>query len=174
MPLLLELAETVKKELERPLDVILSYSNLTLQNSTLLTALPQLHAAGVQKVLTASPLSMGLLRSAGPQPWHPATVSQKAAVANAVQYVEKQGHNLADTAMRFVFAKWDGCVVGGWSSVKELEDAVRMWHRVKGLVNREEDEKLWRGARDVIGEEVDTMWASPSVGWKFNDGSKVE
>ena len=174
MPLLLDLAQTVKKELERPLDVILSYSNLTLQNSTLLDALPHFHAAGIQKVLTASPLSMGLLRSAGPQPWHPATESQKAAVANAVQYVEKKGHNLADTAMRFVFARWDGCVVGGWSSVKELEDAVRMWHRVKGHVNREEDEKLWRGARDVIGREVDTMWASPPVGWKFNDGSKVE
>jgi len=25
-----------------------------------------------------------------------------------------------------------------------------------------------------MGNEVDTMWASPPVGWKFKDGSKVE
>ena len=174
MPLLVELAELVKKELGRPLDVVLSYSNLTLQNTTLIDLLPKFHEAGVRKVLTASPLSMGLLRSAGPQPWHPATESQKASVRKALQYVEQQGHNLADTSMRFVFARWDGCVVGGWSSVTELEDAVRMWHRVKGRGNREEDEKLWKGARDAMGNEVDTMWASPPVGWKFNDGSKVE
>lgn len=164
----------VKKELGRHLDVILNYSNLTLQNTTLLAALSKFHAAGVRKVLTASPLSMGLLRSAGPQAWHPATESQKEAVGKAGKYVEQQGHNLADTSMRFVFARWDGCVVGGWSSVKELEDAVRMWHRVKDHVDREEDEKLWKGARDAMGKEVDTMWASPLVGWKFNDGSKVE
>lgn len=174
VPLLVELAEMVKKELDRPLDVILSYSNLTLQNTTLLTALPRFCAAGVQKVLTASPLSMGLLRSAGPQPWHPATESQKSSVRKALQYVEQQGHNLADTSMRFVFARWDGCVVGGWSSVKELEDAVRMWHRVKRHVDRESDEKLWRGAREAMGREVDTMWASPPVGWKFSGGSQIQ
>ena len=88
--------------------------------------------------------------------------------------MEKQGHNLADTSMRYVFAKWEGCVVGGWSSVKELEDAVRMWHRVKSGEGREEDERLWRGAREAMGDEIDTMWDSPQKGWVFSDGSKVE
>lgn len=162
----------MKTELKTPLDVVLSYSHMTLQNTTLNAAVPQFHEAGVQRVLTASPLSMGLLRSAGPQPWHPATQSQKDAVVKALDYVEKQGHNLADTSMRFVYAKWDGCVVGGWSSVKELEDAVEMWYRVKSGTGREEDERLWKGAREVMGKEVDTMWLSPGKGWVFSDGSK--
>lgn len=170
---LVELAGAVKDELKTSLDVVLNYSHMTLQNTTLKTAVPQLYKAGVQRVLTASPLSMGLLRSAGPQPWHPATQSQKDAVLKAIEYVEKQGHNFADTSMRFVFAKWDDCVIGGWSSIKELEDAVRMWHRVKNGTGKEEDECLWKGAREVMGNEVDTMWSSPEKGWIFSDGTKV-
>lgn len=170
---LVELARAVKDELKMALDVVLNYSNMTLQNTILETAVPQFYKAGVQRVLTASPLSMGLLRSEGPQPWHPATRSQKDAVLKAIEYVEEQGHNFADTSMRFVFAKWDGCVIGGWSSIKELEDAVKMWHRVKSGTGKEEDERLWERAREIMGNEVDTMWPSPGKGWIFSDGTKV-
>lgn len=170
----MELAQQAQKELPKPLDVILSYSHMTLQNSTLEDAVPKFQAAGVQKILTASPLSMGLLRSAGPHPWHPATEAQKTAVVKANQFVEGQCQNFADTCMRFVFAKWSGTVVGGWSSVKELEDAVEMWHRVKNGERREQDEKLWKQAREVMGKEVDTMWPSPESGWVFNDGTRVD
>lgn len=171
---LVEFAGAVKDELKRPLDVVLSYSHMTLQNKSLKDAVPKLYAAGVQRVLTASPLAMGLLRSAGPQSWHPASQAQKDAVVRAGKYIETHGHNMADTSMRFVIAQWDGSVIGGWSSVKELEDAVIMWHRVKNRVEREEDERLWQGAREAMGNEVDTMWTSPPKGWVFNDGSKVE
>jgi D-arabinose 1-dehydrogenase len=171
---LVELAGAVKNELKTSLDVVLSYSHMTLQNTTLKDAVPKFYAAGIQRILTGSPLSMGLLRSAGPQPWHPAAQSQKDAVIRAGEYIERHGHNMADTSMRFVFAQWDGTVIGGWSSVKELEDAVVMWHRVKDKVEREEDERLWQGAREVMGKEVDTMWASPPKGWVFSNGSKVE
>src|SRR5271154_5886952 len=87
---LVQLAEAVKVDLERPLDVVLNYSHMTLQNTTLEAAVPKLHEAGVQRIMTASPLSMGLLRSTGPQPWHPASQTQKDAVQKAVDYVEKQ------------------------------------------------------------------------------------
>jgi hypothetical protein len=167
-------AEAVQKYLRRPLDIILSYSNMTLQNVSLKAALPRFSAAGLKRVLTASPLSMGLLRSAGPQPWHPATQAQKEACFRARDYVEEQGENLADASMRFLFAKWDEGTVGGWSSIRELEDAVKMWHRVKSGVDREKDEILWKGARDAMGDQVDTMWASPGKGWVFKDGTKVE
>ena len=76
--------------------------------------------------------------------------------------------------MRFLFAKWDEGIVGGWSSVRELEAAVTMWHRVKSGADREKDEVLWKGAREAIGNQVDTMWASPGKGWVFKDGTKVE
>jgi len=172
--LLVELSQLVQSQMNRTLDVVLSYSNMTLQNSTLLAAVPKFQAAGVRKIITASPLSMGLLRSAGPQPWHPASADLKAAVAKASKWVEGQGHNLAETSMRYVVAKWDGSIIGGWSSVKELEAGVKMWHRVKNGIGRAEDERLWVGAREVMGDQVDTMWSSPQKGWTFNDGTKVE
>jgi D-arabinose 1-dehydrogenase len=115
---------------------------------------------------------MGLLRSAGPHAWHPASQTLKDAVRRAGQYIESQGNNLADTSMRFVFDKWDGCVVGGWSNVKELEDAVRMWHLVKSGQDREKDDILWRQARQIMGSQVDTMWSSPEKGWVFRDGTR--
>lgn len=174
MDLLVELSELVKSRMNRTLDVVLSYSHMTLQNSTLPDALPKFYAAGIKKVITGSPLSMGLLRSAGPQPWHPASATLKQAVAKASNWVESQGHNLAETSMRYVVARWEGCIIGGWSSVKELEAGVKMWHRVRSGIGRAEDEKLWKGARDVMGDQVDTMWLSPQKGWTFNDGSKVE
>jgi D-arabinose 1-dehydrogenase len=172
--LLVERAEAVRREHGRPLDVIMNYSNMTLQNTTLKATVPRFRAAGVKRILTASPLSMGLLRSAGPRPWHPATQAQKDACIRAREYVEGHGESFADTSMRFLFAKWDEGIVGGWSSVKELEDAVRMWHRVKSGVDRDKDEVLWRGARDAMGDQVDTMWASPEKGWMFKDGTRVE
>jgi len=168
------MAETVKREMRLPLDVVLNYSHMTLQNTTLNDVVPKFRAAGVRKILTASPLSMGLLRLEGPQPWHPATKSQREAVLKAVEFVEKNGHNMADTSMRFVFGNWDGTVIGGWSTVKELEDAVTMWHRVKQGIGKAEDEQLWNEARQIIGKEIDTMWSSPPIGWKFDDGTIVE
>jgi D-arabinose 1-dehydrogenase len=172
--LLVELSELVKKELGQPLDIVLSYSNMTLQNSTLESASSKFYQAGVQRVVTASPLSMGLLRSEGPHPWHPATKEQKEAVIKAGRYIEEQGHNMADTSMRFVFARWNGTVIGGWSSIKELEDAVKMWHKVKSGEERQKDEILWNKAREIMGNQVDTMWSSPEKGWEFHDGSKFE
>jgi D-arabinose 1-dehydrogenase len=172
--LLVELAEVVRDELKRPLDVVLSYSHLTLQNSALLEMVPRFHAAGVKTVLTASPLSMGLLRAQGPHPWHPATQALKDAVIKANKYIESRGHDMADTSMRYVFSKWNGTVVGGWSSVKELEDAVTMWHHVEKGIGGTEDEMLWAKAREIMGDEVDAMWDSPEKGWVYRDGTKVE
>jgi D-arabinose 1-dehydrogenase len=172
--LLVELSQLVKSRMNRTLDVVLSYSHMTLQNSTLPAAVPKFYAAGVRKVITASPLSMGLLRSAGPQAWHPATATLRQSVARASKFVESQGHSFAETSMRYVVAKWDGCIIGGWSSVKELEAGVKMWHRVRSGISRAEDEKLWKGARDIMGDQVDTMWSSPQKGWTFTDGTKVE
>ena len=174
LKVLIESAEAVKTELKRPLDVVLNYAHMTLQNATLKTAVPRFHAAGVKRVFTASPLSMGLLRAEGPQPWHPATESQKQAVRNAIILAQKQGYNLADVSMQFVFANWDSCVIGGWSSIKELESAVEMWHIVKTRQFKDEVESLWKASREAMGEDVDTMWASPGKGWVFSDGSKIE
>jgi D-arabinose 1-dehydrogenase len=169
--LLLQRAIAVRKHFSWPLDVVLSYSHMTLQNATLPTLLPAFAAAGVHRVITGSPLSMGLIRLEGPHDWHPASNELRTAVKCAAEWVETQGENFAEMGMRYVFAQWEGTIIGGYSSVEELEHGVEMWHRVKRGGGREEDKRLWAGAREVMGSNVDTMWSSPEVGWKFNDGT---
>jgi D-arabinose 1-dehydrogenase len=65
VPLLVELAELVKRESGEGLDAVMSYANFTLQNEGLKGALKRLEDAGVGCVPNASPLGMGLLRSKG-------------------------------------------------------------------------------------------------------------
>src|SRR2546423_2080613 len=66
VPVLCELADLILKETGEPLDVVMSYANFTLQNTTLSSrGVPRLRAAHVDVVLNASPLGMGLLRQNG-------------------------------------------------------------------------------------------------------------
>ncbi|KDQ29275.1 hypothetical protein PLEOSDRAFT_2849, partial [Pleurotus ostreatus PC15] len=78
-----------------PVDVILSYSHLNLQNSTFLAFAPHLITrAKVKQLLAASPLSMGLLTPSPPQ-WHPAPPPLKASAAAAGKLWDKGLPDLA-------------------------------------------------------------------------------
>lgn len=57
-------------------DVILSYCHYSINDSTLEDLLPYLKSKGVG-VISASPLSMGLLTDNGPPEWHPASPELK-------------------------------------------------------------------------------------------------
>lgn len=57
-------------------DVILSYCHYSVNDSTLEDLLPYLKSKGVG-VISASPLSMGLLTEAGGPEWHPASSELK-------------------------------------------------------------------------------------------------
>ena len=52
-------------------DVVLSYCHYSLNDTSLETLLPFLKSKGVG-IISASPLSMGLLTESGPPSWHPA------------------------------------------------------------------------------------------------------
>ena len=54
-------------------DVVLSYCHYSLNDTSLETLLPLLKSKGVG-IISASPLSMGLLTESGPPSWHPASV----------------------------------------------------------------------------------------------------
>ncbi len=56
---------------EDQVDVVLSYCHYSLNDTSLETILPYLETKGVG-VISASPLSMGLLTNQGPPTWHPA------------------------------------------------------------------------------------------------------
>lgn len=78
-----------------------------LQNTTLSAFLPLFKAAGVKQIISASPLSMGLLRTAGGQPWHPASPELQEANKQAIAAVAEKGAKLEDVALGFGFASAD-------------------------------------------------------------------
>lgn len=170
---LLALAKYVHKELGHPLDLILSYSNFCLQNTLLGKFVPKLQdkgpdGAGIETVLCASPLSMGLLRSQKAPGFHPASDSLKAAVEEASKYTQSQGTDLADLAVRFAMRNWKtGPYVYGMSSIQEVENAVKVYWQVNGsgkdsLEIKESDAQLTQKVQEIFQKykQLDATWPS--------------
>ncbi len=88
-----------------PVDVVMSYCHLTLQDTTLLAGLLPAAAAGGVAVLNASPLAMGLLTAAGPPAWHPAPAAVLAAARRAAAVCADQGIDLATLALQYSYAE---------------------------------------------------------------------
>ncbi|BGP36863.1 hypothetical protein JCM10450v2_000755 [Rhodotorula kratochvilovae] len=134
LPTLLRLARLVAHHLE-PLDILQSYCHHTLQNTTLSTWTPLFYAAGVKQLLVASPLSMGLLRSASSPAWHPASPALQAATQDAIRACGAKGQKLEDVALGFGFssAKPPGAegretpTVVGLSTPKEVHETMRVY-----------------------------------------------
>lgn len=139
-----------------------SYCHLTLQNTTLSAFLPLFHAAGVKQVISASPLSMGLLRSQGPQPWHPASPATHDAARKAAKLCEERGTTLERVALGFGFASaklgGEGVetpTVVGLSSVEEVEETVRVWRSIYG----EGEERKGRKPGEGLGADKEEQLA---------------
>ncbi|EJT78574.1 L-galactose dehydrogenase [Gaeumannomyces tritici R3-111a-1] len=160
----------------RALDAILSYCHCTVQNTALTdpATLARFRAAGVDVVLNASIVAMGLLApsiSVGPQgAWHPAPEGLRAACVDMRAAVAAQGggssssssSTLARIAIRFALETWGraaavaglavggggkvGATVIGVTTVEELEETVEEW---RGVV---EDLGL-RLHQPAVGEE---------------------
>ncbi|GAA5952887.1 hypothetical protein JCM21900_004255 [Sporobolomyces salmonicolor] len=142
LPTLLRLARLVAAHVE-PLDIMQSYCHHTLQNTTLSAFLPLFYAAGVKQVIAASPLSMGLLRSAPAPAWHPANAALQAATQQAVELVASRGAQLEDVALGFGFtsARLEGTAgrdtptVVGLSTPEEVHETMKVYseiYRVRG------------------------------------------
>ncbi|RHY39867.1 hypothetical protein DYB30_001056 [Aphanomyces astaci] len=101
----LDVLDDIVQRSPRPLQVVQSYSHLTLQNDALLTKAASWHAKGNTAspihrrvllkhyvlpgivVINAAPLSMGLLTSRGPPAWHPASSALRASCAAALTWL---------------------------------------------------------------------------------------
>jgi hypothetical protein len=113
-----------------------------LQNLTLTTYLPLFTAAGVKQVITASPLSMGLLRSAGAQPWHPASPELQSAALEAKAACDRIGVEYTDVALAYGFA----------SAKKSGEPEGRETPTVVGLSTPEEVHETMAVYSSIYGE----------------------
>ncbi|BFZ53383.1 hypothetical protein PYCC9005_000406 [Savitreella phatthalungensis] len=130
----------------RPLDLVMSYARYTLHDASLLLALDDLRAAGVNHILSASPLAMGLLTSNGPPSWHPASTPLKSAAIRASHAVSKtpvpkildtDPIDLPDVANGWVLRNAGstglGTTVVGFGFVREIEAAVRLFWEVSAI-----------------------------------------
>lgn len=82
------------------IDLVLSYCRYSLNDTALLDYLPFFAERGVA-VVSASPLSMGLLTDRGPPSWHPATDEIKGACAAAASYARERGVDVSRLALHF-------------------------------------------------------------------------
>ncbi|XP_078435545.1 L-galactose dehydrogenase-like isoform X3 [Wolffia australiana] len=105
-------------------DVILSYCHYSINDSSLQDLLPYLESKGVG-VISASPLSMGLLTDNGPPDWHPAPAELKAACEVAADHCQRKGKNISKLALQYSL-KGQGIssVLVGMNSVKQVEENV--------------------------------------------------
>lgn len=102
-------------------DCILSYCHHTLLDDTLAGEAPWLQQQGVG-ILNASPLSMGLLSSKGPPPWHPAPEGMKAACRAAATLCIARGAELGRIALQYSLTMPEvASTFVGVGSVAELE-----------------------------------------------------
>ncbi|CAK7213463.1 hypothetical protein SCUCBS95973_001801 [Sporothrix curviconia] len=141
MRALARVASLVRLRYGRPVDVIQTWAQLTLQNTLAEQwGFDLFRAAGVNTVFCSSPLAVGLLRNGGipvgrTGDWHPAPPGLRAAVQQAAQWVEgdkARGDTLASVALQYAVAKAmqncrDGFTVTtitGTSTMSELEENV--------------------------------------------------
>jgi L-galactose dehydrogenase len=81
-------------------DTVLSYNHYSLNDTTLLGVLPFLESRNVG-IISACPVSQGLLTNQGTPDWHPAPESVKVLCAEVAAYCRSRGSDIAKLAMQF-------------------------------------------------------------------------
>jgi L-galactose dehydrogenase len=90
--------------LQTEIDFILSYCHYCLNDTSLADLAPLLTAKGIG-IISASPLSMGLLTEGGAPDWHPASTQLRDACAEAAQYCRRKGIDISQIALQFSLAQ---------------------------------------------------------------------
>ncbi|GAP93372.1 putative L-fucose dehydrogenase [Rosellinia necatrix] len=155
---LCDLAEMVLRETGEPLDAVLSYSHFTVQNTTLGDAggaMRRFERAGVDVVLNASMLGMGLLTTrgadAGPMAsWHPSPEGLRRACQDLVPVAVDAGEKLEVVAIRWALDNWSTAGAARGSSAAGLPAGTRVGVSVMGISNIAELEETCRVFKSVI------------------------
>ncbi len=134
-------------------DTILSYCHYSLNDTSLEGLLPFLEEKGVG-IISASPLSMGLLTSRGAPDWHPAPTEVKAACRQAVQHCEQKGASMEILAVQFAVRNPRiTTTLVGTSKAEHIHNNVR-W------LTEPLDEELLREVEAILAPVKDQTWAS--------------
>lgn len=112
---------------------MISYCHLTIQNDTFISFAEELTGrAGVRQLLTASPLSMGLLTTNPPE-WSPAPAELKSASSEAADVCSAWAGGLPDIALGFSYrnARHLGIsTVVGMGSLEQVHETMRVWREI--------------------------------------------
>ncbi|KAF9136014.1 hypothetical protein BGW39_009066 [Mortierella sp. 14UC] len=167
LPYLLALIPVLHDRLGQKLDILMTYCHYNLHNTLLQDYIVHFKDLGIQTVWSASPLSMGLLRSHTPCPdWHPAPQRLRSAVQDCISIVDKyrSGKDLAEVAVKFAM-KWQGCegLVLGMSNAEEVEQNFAWWEQTRKGGRDEEQEKVEDAVRRRLEGFGKMEWASPPI-----------
>jgi L-galactose dehydrogenase len=94
----LKIFRTILSRIE--IDTILSYNHYSLNDTTLVSLLPNLRQKQVG-IINASPMSQGLLTNHELPAWHPAPEDVRKGCAEAAAYCRSQGTDIAKLAIQF-------------------------------------------------------------------------
>ncbi|KDR83499.1 hypothetical protein GALMADRAFT_219326 [Galerina marginata CBS 339.88] len=149
----------------KPLDVLLSYSHMCLQNATLLEFAPHFYErAKIGQLVAASPLSMGLL-TLSPPSWHPAPPNLQEAVVTSRKTWNGDYPNLAVgySIRQTRSAEKPLPLVVGFSTPREVHDCVKVWREIAAGSEGTERKEGEGKAREVYQQEgyLDWSWSSP-------------
>jgi L-galactose dehydrogenase len=134
------------------------------------------------QVMTAAPLSMGLLTTAGPPPWHPASDELKGACRAAAQVCARHGADVSELATLFAMSHPAvPCTILGMKSVQQVQAAERAAARIaSSLPSQAEDlscdATLWRvltesereayvALRDPVDGPFARVWRDGGYQW---------
>ncbi|KAH9301135.1 hypothetical protein KI387_012718, partial [Taxus chinensis] len=139
-------------------DVILSYCHYSINDSSLENLLPYLKCKGVG-VISASPLSMGLLTESGPPEWHPAPSELKSACAAATTHCKAKGKNISKLALQYSLKNKDiSSVLVGMNSVQQVQENVAA--AIEANQGQSIDDELLREVEVIINPVKNVAWES--------------
>ena len=134
-------------------DTILSYCHYSLHDTTLQELLPFFDEHGIG-IISAAPLSMGLLTARGAPPWHPAPAEIKAVCRKAAAFCQSKGASIEKLALQFSLANPHiATTLVGSSKAEEIERNV-CW------INEPLDEELLRAVEEIVAPVKDQSWPS--------------
>lgn len=149
----------------KPVEVILSYSHLSLQNATILEFAPAFRErARIGQLLSASPFNMGLL-TPSPPTWHPAPEGLRTA---ASQTQKDWPAGLPDLALGYAIRHCgpehgNFPLVAGLSNPEEVHQCVRVWREIQKADGDGDRRRVEEKVRETFRQAgfLDWSWASP-------------
>jgi L-galactose dehydrogenase len=133
------------------LDTVLSYNHYSLNDTTLTGLLADLESKNVG-IISAAPVSQGLLTNERLPDWHPAPADVKETCAQAARYCRNQGCDIAKLAIQFAIdnPRIHTIVVGATSA--------DMVSRNVAWISQPIDQELLDQVRKILAPIKDRTW----------------